>query len=148
LFLDGSALFAYPEPDLSFERFRGSVIIFQKYLAQSNYADSEFSLASITFIVVSFGGNTLTTATSITYFSRVAAVLANENRMGITNLAMAARMNHKRCLSIVLLMERCGYVRLVSDGRKKEVIVTERGLDYFKQFVSLVLPITSIIVTR
>jgi predicted transcriptional regulator len=85
---------------------------------------------------------------SIIYFSRLASTPAYENRIGITNLAMATRMNHKRCLAMVKLLEKHGFVLLLNEGRRKEVVVTPGGIEYFKKFRSLVLPITSPMVVR
>lgn len=77
---------------------------------------------------------------NIVYFFRIASVLAETREIGMTNLAMAARMNYKRCSALVDLLEERGYVTVKNDGRKRTVIGTEKGMRSFRNLISSVQP--------
>lgn len=69
---------------------------------------------------------------------RIARVLEQHQQIGISNLAMLARMNHQRCSSTVRWMEREGYLTISFRKGKKTIILTEKGIQQIKKlsFVS------------
>lgn len=68
---------------------------------------------------------------------RMARVLCDNRCIGITDLALLARINHQRCLVNIQWMERKGIVQVSTINNRKEVIVTDAGIDYLKRLASV-----------
>lgn len=80
---------------------------------------------------------------SAKYLVRIVKVLKAERQIAVSTLATAARMNQQRCNAHLSWLEERGYVKIVPDGKRRLVIVTEQGLESIKRLVSF-FNITSI----
>lgn len=77
---------------------------------------------------------------SFRYIMRMIQVLSEHHRIGISDLALLARVNHQRCLINLKWMEQRGFVQISIDNNRKQVSVTEVGADYIAKLASLPMP--------
>ena len=71
---------------------------------------------------------------------RMIRILSNHHQIGISDLALLARVNHQRCLLNLKWMEELGFVQISTANNRKLVNVTEIGADYMTRIVSLPMP--------
>ncbi len=74
---------------------------------------------------------------SMKYLVRLMEVLTNHDPVTVTNLAMLARMNHKRCNNLVRQLERTGCVETNTIGNKRFVFLTETGNEYAEKLLDV-----------
>jgi predicted transcriptional regulator len=64
-------------------------------------------------------------------------VLVRYPDISVTNLAMLSRMNHGRCNDFLQNLEKRGYVVLKSQGKKKQVTLTQSGAELGRKLIDL-----------
>jgi len=67
---------------------------------------------------------------SIRYLIRIMDVLAGHSELTVTNLAMLSRVNHKRCLDLLLWLHESGYTRTRIFRKRRYVALTQNGCEY------------------
>lgn len=77
---------------------------------------------------------------SLKYVLRIIRVLSQQHEIGVTDLALLARVNHQRCMTSLDWMEELGLVQITPKNNRREVAVTDTGKDYIEKWASLPLP--------
>lgn len=67
-------------------------------------------------------------------------VLSQQHQIGVTDLALLARVNHQRCLTNLRWMEELGLVQITPKNNRREVLVTDAGSNYIEKWSSILLP--------
>ena len=80
---------------------------------------------------------------SIRYLYRMILVLRDNPRIGISELALLARINHQRCAANIEELERLGFVQLSSRSNRKQVLVTPTGIEYMTKLIGLLMPLNN-----
>ncbi|UVS68828.1 helix-turn-helix domain-containing protein [Nitrososphaera viennensis] len=75
--------------------------------------------------------------TRIGYLARVMKVLIENDGITVTNLAMLSRTNHKRCNVLLARLEQRGFVKIRTKGKRRYVILTERGTTFARRVVEV-----------
>jgi predicted transcriptional regulator len=65
---------------------------------------------------------------------RIKNVLIDEGRVNMTNLATKANVQYSRLVKYVEWLSSIGAVQVISDGKFKEILITERGRELFSNF--------------
>jgi predicted transcriptional regulator len=69
-------------------------------------------------------------APSFKYLIRIVKSLASQGELTVTNLAMASRMNHKRCSSVLEWLVKTGMTQKRISGKKRYFALTHRGWEF------------------
>lgn len=60
-------------------------------------------------------------------FFRFLTIISKVTSIRITSLQMKTRTNHDACIKYVTLLEKFELAKLVTDGKNKEICITEMG---------------------
>lgn len=77
---------------------------------------------------------------SLRYLLRILRVLSDQHRIGISDLALLARINHQRCVANIACLEQLGFIEVSMANNRKEITITTSGADFVTKLVSLFKP--------
>lgn len=77
---------------------------------------------------------------SLRYLLRILCVLSDQRRIGISDLALFARINHQRCVANITCLKQLGFVEVFTANNRKEIMNTANGVDFVTKLVSLFKP--------
>ena len=74
---------------------------------------------------------------SLRYLVRVMDVMSGRQQVSITNLALMARLNHRRCTELVYWLVESGYCEIITENKNRMVRLTDSGFQYGLQLLKV-----------